>query len=101
MEIHVNKVADDITITVSGSLNTNTAPELEGVMESTFSESPSAKTLTFDFADLEYISSAGLRILMVAYKRGQENSTRINVVNPSDEVHEVLEVTGFAELFEN
>ena len=98
MEIHVNKVADDITITVSGSLNTNTAPELEGVMESTFSENPSAKTLTFDFSDLEYISSA---ILMVAYKRGQENSTRINVVNPSDEVHEVLEVTGFAELFEN
>lgn len=79
-------------IALAGSLNTNTASELEQALEPLFG---TASRLVFDFTELEYISSAGLRVLMMAYKQVGE----IEVSGASDEVREVFDITGFSDLF--
>lgn len=79
-------------IALAGSLNTNTASELEQALEPLFG---TISRLVFDFTELEYISSAGLRVLMMAYKQVDE----IEVSGASDEVREVFDITGFSDLF--
>ncbi len=100
MEIHVSEDANTLTIAVGGSLNTNTAPELEQAVETAFSTGTSYQEVVFDFSNLDYISSAGLRVLMVAYKRAQSTGAGMNLIGASDDVQEVLDITGFSELFE-
>lgn len=97
MKITVTNDQDRALIAVEGSLNTNTAPDLERAVEQAFSSATSA---TFDLNDLDYISSAGLRVLMVAYKKATACGGTINVCGASEEVQEVFEVTGFSDLFD-
>ena len=101
MEIRVETNDDATVIAPVGSVNTNTAPEFEAVVEGAFADGQAPATLVFNFADLEYISSAGLRVLMMAYKQATAAGSAISVENASDDVEEVLEITGFAELFES
>ncbi|MBR4241241.1 MAG: STAS domain-containing protein, partial [Eubacterium sp.] len=65
--MNINKTInnDTMTLAVSGRLETTTAPELEKVIKA---ELEGISNLTFDFSDLEYISSAGLRVLLSAQK---------------------------------
>ncbi len=79
-------------VTLAGSLNTNTATDLELALEPLFAD---ASRIVFDFTDLEYVSSAGLRVLMVAYKQLGD----IEVSGASEEVREVFDITGFSDLF--
>lgn len=97
METSVAFADGTATISVSGSLNTNTASELESVLNTAFE---SASSVTFDFAHLDYISSAGLRVLMVAYKKADALGGSIQIVGASDEVRDVFEVTGFSDIFD-
>ena len=83
-----------LEIALEGRLDTMTAPELEAELNASMD---SAESLTLDFSKLEYISSAGLRVLLSAHKtmnaKGGMTVTHVNEI-----VQEVFEVTGFAEI---
>lgn len=83
-----------LTIAVSGRLDTNTAAELES--ELAFD---GAGEVVFDFAELEYISSAGLRVLLLAKKATMSAGQKMSIVNANDTVRGVLEITGCGEIF--
>lgn len=99
MAIEINATTNDkeATVEVSGFLNANTAPELEAKVDELIQ---GCESVTFEFSKLEYISSAGLRVLMSAYKRAAGVGGTIRVVGTSAEVREVFEITGFTDLFE-
>lgn len=83
-----------LTVKVDGRLDTMTAPQLESVVSS---ELGGIEKLVFDFADLEYISSAGLRVLLSAQKTMNAQGT-MTVKNVNELVSEVFEVTGFTDI---
>nr|WP_294665856.1 STAS domain-containing protein [uncultured Blautia sp.] len=91
MEIVSRTEGTKVTMEISGWLDTQTAPELEKVLSGL---DASVTSLVFDFAKLEYISSAGLRLVIAAYKKmaGKEG---FKIVNVSDEVYDVFSLTGF------
>ena len=79
---------------VSGRLDTQTAPELENELDSVLSD---LKELTFDFANLEYVSSAGLRVILKAQKAmNAQGSMKLTGVN--DSIMEVFDITGFLDI---
>ena len=94
MSIEKTLTGTDLTIALTGRLDTMTAPELEAELNQSL---PAAETLTLDLSKLDYISSAGLRVLLSAHKvmsgKGGMKVTHVNEV-----VQEVFEVTGFADI---
>ena len=84
----------NMTIALEGRLDTMTAPELEAELKESLND---ADTLAFDLAKLEYISSAGLRVLLAAHKT-MMNKGGMQVKNANEIVREVFEVTGFADI---
>ena len=94
MNINQIKNGTELTIGLAGRLDTTTAPELEKALKEALD---GVTELTFDFAELAYISSAGLRVLLAAHKimcgKGGMKVTGINEI-----VREVLEVTGFTDI---
>ena len=82
------------TLIVSGRLDTQTAPELENELDAIIS---GVKELTFDMADLEYVSSAGLRVILKAQKiMNTQGSMKLTGVN--DSIMEVFDITGFLDI---
>ena len=79
---------------LEGRLDTTTAPELEAVMKN---DMDSIDTLTLDFSRLDYISSAGLRVLLSAHK-AMSRKGGMKVTNANEMVKEVFEVTGFSDI---
>ena len=95
MEI-IKTVKDDTTeLALAGRLDTTTAPLLNEELTALFAEG--VNKLVFDFKELEYISSAGLRELLFAQKSVGEEGTMI-VRNVNEEIMEVFEITGFADI---
>ena len=85
---------ESATLIVSGRLDTQTAPELENELDSVLS---GLKELTFDFANLEYVSSAGLRVILKAQKAmNAQGSMKLTGVN--DSIMEVFDITGFLDI---
>ena len=83
-----------LTLIVSGRLDTQTAPELEKELDGVL---PGLKELTFDMADLEYVSSAGLRVILKAQKAmNTQGSMKLTGVN--DSIMEVFDITGFLDI---
>ena len=94
MTIEIKKNGSATTIEVVGRLDTITAPALE----KTITESVvNTENLVLDFGGIEYISSAGLRVLLGAQKKMQKIGT-MKVVNVCESVMEVFEMTGFADI---
>ena len=94
MTIEIKKTDVATVLEISGRLDTSTAP----VLDKTISEDISDKTkLTMDLKGLEYISSAGLRVLLTAQKRLQKHGS-MKLINVCEEVMDVLEMTGFADI---
>lgn len=91
----VKKDDDKLVISLKGRLDTTTAPQLEEVINNSIS---GATQLTFNMEKLEYISSAGLRVLLSSQKIMNKQGTMI-VKNVSEEVQEIFEVTGFSDIF--
>jgi anti-sigma B factor antagonist len=91
MEVKTNKVNEKLTVEVSGRLDTLTAPEFESKVEPELS---GVKDLVIDLKDLEYISSAGLRVLMGLVKIMKDQG-EMKVINPSEVVMDVFSLTGF------
>lgn len=94
MTIEIKKNADVTTIEIAGRLDTTTAPVLEKTINEDIGD---AKNLVLDVNGLEYISSAGLRVLLGAQKKMQKIGS-MKVVNVCAEVMEVFEMTGFADI---
>lgn len=78
-----------VTLALEGWLDTQTAPELGAELDTL---DGGADSLVLDFGKLEYISSAGLRQVVAAYKK---MSGRMKVINVSNEIMEVFKMTGF------
>lgn len=83
-----------MTIAIEGRLETTTAPEIEAVVKS---ELDGITDLTFDFNKLDYISSAGLRVLLAAQKIMNKQGD-MKIVGANDIVKEIFDVTGFSEI---
>lgn len=84
-----------LVIDIDGRLDTTTAPELEKEFRETLD---GIKELTLDIAKLEYISSAGLRVILSAQKKMSKQGSKMIIKNASEVVMEVFEVTGFADI---
>lgn len=84
-----------LTLAVAGRLDTNTAPELEGEMTL-----DGVSRVVFDLSGLEYISSAGLRILMAAQKAMNASGGAMKVTGPNASVSSVFEMTGLDTVFD-
>ena len=94
LNIEKKQDGSNLDIKVSGKLNTTTSPELE----QSINESIDGVTaLTFDFAELSYISSAGLRLLLSAQKKMNKQGSMV-VKNCTSEILEIFEVTGFSDI---
>ena len=89
------KDGDKLTVELEGRLDTTTSPQLE---ENMSEQLGGVTQLTFDLAKLEYISSAGLRVLLSSQKTMNKQGEMI-VKNVSEEVQEIFEVTGFSDIF--
>lgn len=96
MNVITKKENDKLTLTVEGSVDSQTAPELEAVVNS---EIRDCKELIFDFKNLNYISSAGLRILLGTHKLMLKQG-RMAVINVNEAVNEIFEITGFSFILE-
>ena len=93
MKISKNLNGTALTIALEGRLDTTTAPELEKELNGL----NDVNELTLDFGKLEYISSAGLRVLLAAHKI-MSRKGGMKVTNVNEIVNEVFEVTGFSDI---
>ena len=94
MTIEKKIIGDAATLIVSGRLDTQTAPELEAELDSILA---GLKELTFDMTNLEYVSSAGLRVILKAQKAmNMQGSMKLTGVN--DSIMEVFDITGFLDI---
>lgn len=94
MTIEIKKNAEATIIEVAGRLDTMTASSLEKAINEDIGE---VKHLVLDLKNLEYISSAGLRVLLGAQKKMQKIGS-MKVTNVCEAVMEVFEMTGFADI---
>ena len=81
------------TLALEGRLDTLTAPELEAEISAMF---PTVQTLTLDMEKLDYISSAGLRVILKTQKALAQKAG-LKLISVSDNVREVFEITGFSD----
>ena len=94
MTIEIKKSADLTTIEIVGRLDTITAPALDKTINEDLGDT---KNLVLDLKGMEYISSAGLRVLLSAQKKMQKIGS-MKVMNVCSEVMDVFEMTGFADI---
>ena len=93
MEISVEKSLSSVSVSPAGSVNSQTAPEFEQVLDEA---SVGANEIIIDMQKLEYISSAGLRVLLTARKKADENGVKLIIKNVGKSVRDVFEMTGFS-----
>ena len=94
MDIKRIKKDSSLTLVLEGRLESTTAPELEAVIRS---ELDGITDLSFDFSGLDYISSAGLRVLLAAQKI-MNGQGKMKVVGANEIVMEIFDITGFSGL---
>ena len=94
--LNITKSAENnaLTIALEGRLDTTTAPELETELKAAL---PGIVSLTIDMSKLEYISSAGLRVLLSAQKIMNKQG-EMKIVGVNDVIMEIFEVTGFSDI---
>ena len=94
--MNIEKIVDGkkLTIALTGRMDTTTAPELDAELKQSISD---IKELVLDFARLEYLSSAGLRVLLAAQKVMNRQGSMV-VKNVNETIMEIFEVTGFVDV---
>ena len=95
MTINVERDFELVTLEITGRLDTTTAPNLESVVNEL---SEDTKELIFDMSGVEYISSAGIRVLLGAYKKMNSNQGKFRIEKANDIVREVFEMIGLSEM---
>ena len=94
LNIESKKNAAELTVTLCGRLDTNTAPELEKTLNASLD---GVETLFIDMEQLDYISSAGLRVLLAAQKTMNKQG-EMKVLHVNETIMEIFEVTGFSDI---
>lgn len=94
MTINTKKDGTNLNMALTGRLDTVTAPQLDDELKSCLS---GVEMLTLDFGALEYISSAGLRVLLTAQKTMNKQGKMV-IINVNETIKEVFEVTGFCDI---
>ncbi len=94
MTIQQIKNEKALTVAIEGRLDTMTAPELEAALKTALE---GVEELTFDFEKLDYISSAGLRVLLAAQKTMNRQGS-MKIVHVNEIIMEIFEVTGFSDI---
>ena len=94
--MNIEKITNEteLTLKVEGRLDTTTAPQLEAELKRSIE---GVEYLVFDFLNLEYLSSAGLRVILAAQKVMNKQG-RMTVRNVNDTIMEIFEVTGFSDI---
>ena len=93
----IKRNAEQLTVIARGRLDAQTAPQLADEMREALD---GVEEVVFDLSELEYISSAGMRVLLASYKLMRKREGAMRVENAQDDVMETLEMSGFASLFE-
>ena len=96
MKLTPEKNGTELTVHLSGEVNTQTAPELSALLDK---ELPGVQALTLDFAECDYVSSAGLRVLLATFKKMKAVGGSMSFVNVGDGVMDVFQITGLADVF--
>ena len=97
MTINVERDFELVTLEITGRLDTTTAPNLE----SAFNElSEDTKELVFNMSGVEYISSAGIRVMLSAHKKMHSKQGERRIEKANDTVREVFEMTGLSEMLD-
>ena len=94
LNINKNKVGNELTVILDGRLDTTTAPTLESELKASLD---GIESLIFDMDKLQYISSAGLRVLLSAQKIMNRQGNMV-VRKASEDVREIFDVTGFSDI---
>ena len=94
MTINKQINGSELTLTLNGRLDTTTAPELEAVIKDSIA---GITNLVMDFAELEYLSSAGLRVILSAQKTMNKQGEMV-IRNVNETINEVFEITGFIDI---
>ena len=94
MTIEKNLNGTELTVAVAGRLDTTTAPQLEASLKESFE---GITKLALDFSALEYLSSAGLRVLLAAQKVMNKQGEMV-IKNVNETINEIFEVTGFVDI---
>ncbi len=94
MTIEKTTENEKVTLTVSGRLDTTTAPELEAALDEVLENT---KELIFNLENLEYISSAGLRVILKAQK-SMNTKGSMKLIGVNDSIMEVFDITGFLDI---
>ena len=95
MTINVERDFELMTLEITGRLDTTTAPNLEAVVNDL---SQDTKELVFDMSGVEYISSAGIRVMLGAYKKMNSKQGIMRIEKANDMVVEVFEMTGLSQM---
>ena len=90
MEIKQERNGENLILHIDGRVDTKTAPELEVVLNG-------VSSLIFDLEKVPYMSSAGLRVLLVAQKQMNAKG-KMKVINANEDLMEIFEITGFADI---
>ena len=93
MTVNKKREGDFLTVALEGRLDTTTAPDLAAELENL----DGVKSLVFDFANLEYVSSAGLRVILATQKTMNRQGS-MEITNVNETIMEVFEITGFADI---
>lgn len=96
MKMNTKKDGTGLTVTLNGELNTLTAPELDNLLQK---ELPGIKALTLDFSGCDYVSSAGIRVLLAVFKKMKAEKGSMVLANVGEGFTEVLENTGLDAVF--
>ena len=96
MELTTEKNGNELTIHLSGELNTLTAPDLSALLDK---ELGGMQTVTLDFTGCDYVSSAGLRVLLATFKQMRARKGEMKLANVGENFMEVLQNTGLDGVF--
>ena len=96
MKLTTEKNGVELTVNLSGEVNTQTAPELAALLDK---ELVGVQALTLDFAECDYVSSAGLRVLLGTYKKLKASGGTMDLDNVGENVMDVLQNTGLDAVF--
>ena len=97
LKLTTKKEGTSITIALDGELNTQTAPQLKELLEKSV---PEADHLCLDFSHCDFVSSAGLRVLLNTYKSMKAKKATMEFVNIGPTFSEVLNITGLDAVFD-
>ena len=95
MEIKATKNGEALEVALSGRLDTNTSPELEAYLKENLA---GVTNLAIDLTDVQYVSSAGLRVFLFAHKELAKVGSGLVLRHPNEYIADVLDATGFTEI---